>query len=186
MRIKDIIKAAALMLNRKEIIDFINGQTEGVSDETYEKVQSMVGLTNLVLNELSVSYLPMVKSKTFTTENGKIEYSKFEDMVIKICNVSLPTGEQIDFEVGAESLVVAHPKVIVEYNYIPPEYMVDEQVGYDETDIPCRVIAYGVMAELSIAEGKFDEAVTYHKRYVDSISQICLPKNTTIKARRWA
>ncbi len=186
MQIKDIIKAAALMLNRKEIVDYVDGKVSEVTSEVIDKVESMVGLTNLVLNELSGSYIPMVKTKMLTAENGEIEYSKIDDKVIKICSVRLASGEQIDFELGTESLIVAHSNVEVEFNYLPPEYTLTEEIGYKDKDIPVRVIAYGVMAELAICEGKFDEAVTYHKRYVDSLAQICLPKNSTVKARRWA
>jgi hypothetical protein len=186
MQIKDIIKAAALMLNRKEIVNYIDGKVSEVTSEVVDKVESMVGLTNLVLNELSVSYVPMVKTKILMAENGEIEYSKIDEKVIKICSVRLPKGEQIDFELGTESLIVAYSNVEVEFNYLPPEYTLTDEIGYKEKDISARVIAYGVMAELAICEGKFDEAVTYHKRYVDSLSQICLPKNSTVKARRWA
>ena len=174
------------MLNRKEIVDYVDGKVSEVTSEVIDKVESMVGLTNLVLNELSGSYIPMVKTKMLTAENGEIEYSKIDDKVIKICSVRLASGEQIDFELGTESLIVAHSNVEVEFNYLPPEYTLTEEIGYKDKDIPVRVIAYGVMAELAICEGKFDEAVTYHKRSVDSLAQICLPKNSTVKARRWA
>ena len=65
------------------------------------------------------------------------------------------------------------------------DYALSDTIGYTEKQVGKRILAYGLCAEFSIAEGRFNEAVTWHKRYVDALSEICLPENSYIKARRF-
>ena len=75
-------------------------------------------------------------------------------------------------------------KVLVEYEYAPDKVGLDDEICYMEKDVPVRVIAYGVAAEYCITEGDFDQAVMWHKRYTDAISDICVPKNTRAAKRK--
>ena len=186
MQIKDIIKMAALMSNRKEIIDYIDGNTQNVGVETPTQVDNMVGLTNLVINELATTYIPMVKTKTVNSVGGKIYYSRLDDKILKIRSVFLNDGTSVNFTQMPEYILLNHLTVTVEYEYSPPTYLIDQEIGYAEKDVPARVIAYGLLAELAISEGRFDDAVTFHKRYVSSIELLCLPKNSMIRKRSWA
>ena len=95
-------------------------------------------------------------------------------------------GNAMDFTQTHEYMVVQNLQVVVEYEYCPPTYQLDEQIGYAEKDVPARVIAYGLMAEFALCEGRFDEAITHHKRYVDNLATLCCPKNANIKKRSWA
>ena len=75
MSIKEILKNAALLLGRDNVIDYCNGVT--VNDDTLRTVNNMTGLINLVLSELACTYIPMVKRETVRTSNVKIYYKDF-------------------------------------------------------------------------------------------------------------
>ncbi len=185
MQIKEVIKIAALMLNRKEIIDYVDGDTENVGVEVVNLVDIMTGLTNLVINELACSYIPMMKSDTLKTEKGKIYYDKLSEKVIKICSVFSDSGKLIEFTQTPEYLAVDSSIVTVNYEYSPHNYSFDEEIGYTERDISSRVLAYGLMAELALCEGRFEEGVAQQKRFVDCVCELCVPKSVTIKKRSW-
>ncbi|MBE5736803.1 MAG: hypothetical protein E7348_00175 [Clostridiales bacterium] len=185
MQIKDIIKMAALMINRKEIIDYLDGNVQNVGVETSTQVDSMVGLANLVINELATTYIPMIKTKSISSVGGKIYYSRLEDKILKIRSVYLKDGTSVNFTQMPEYILLNHVTVDVEYEYSPPTYSIDQEIGYMEKDVPARVIAYGLLAELAISEGRLDDAVAFHKRYAASVELLCLPKNSKIKQRSW-
>ena len=75
--------------------------------------------------------------------------------------------------------------LVVEYQYSPTNYALEDEIGYTEKDISSRVIAYGVASEVCIIEGEFEQAVMHHKRYVDEIALLTMPKNAMIKQRSW-
>lgn len=187
MQIKDIIKIAALMINRKEIIDYIDEiNSDKIGVETPSLVENMIGLSNLVINELATTYIPMVKTKKVNSEKGRIYYSNLGDKVLKIRSVYLDDGKSLDFTLMPEYILINHATVYVEYEYSPPTYLIEQEIGFTEKDVPARVLAYGLLSELAISEGRFDDAVAFHKRYVNSIELLCVPKNSMIKQRSWA
>jgi len=185
MNIKEILKITAVLLNRENVIGYLNGNVNSISNETLVTVNNMTSLANLVINELSTTYIPMVKIEKVNSSAGKVEHKQLSERVLKIINVYDQSMNNCSFTVTAEYLKVNKSVVNVEYEYLPSNYGLDDEIGYNEKDVSPRVLAYGVCAEFSISEGRFDEAVLWHKRYVDAVSEICLPKNTTLKQRSW-
>ena len=185
MQIKEIIKIAAIMLDRKEIVDYLDGKTQSVSQEITNQINTMVELTNLVIDELARSFVPMVKIKEVNANGRKIYYSTLGDKIIKIKAVYSNDDSPISFNIKPEYVEVDEPIVKVEYEYLPSKYSLEEQTGYTEKDISSRVLAYGLLAELGIVEGRFDEATASHDRYVEGVKAVRFPKNNTIKRRGW-
>ena len=218
MRLKEIIKNTAIMVNVPDVVRYVdeecalndewadgmeyedqwiveewwndgyyNDGTE-ISAETYEKLNIFVNLTNLVINELACTYVPMVIEEQLSFVNGKAFYKDFSKKAVKILGVKDMSGVELEFVDKAEYLQVpfsVNQTLIVEYQYSPDNYYILDKIGYTEKDISARVIAYGVASEYFINQGNFEQAVIYHKRYVDEISLLTLPKNSKIKQRRW-
>lgn len=218
MRLKEIIKNTAIMVNVPDVLRYVdeecalsdewadgmeyedqwiveewwndgyyNDGTE-ISAETYEKLNIFVNLTNLVINELACTYVPMVIEEQLSFVNGKAFYKDFSKKAVKILGVKDMSGVELEFVDKAEYLQVpfsVNQTLIVEYQYSPDNYSILDKIGYTEKDISARVIAYGVASEYFINQGNFEQAVIYHKRYVDEISLLTLPKNSKIKQRRW-
>ena len=184
MTIKDVLKITALMIGRGDVIKYLNDdQTASVGVDTVDSVNVLVGLANLVINELSCTYIPMVKLETVSVESGKIYYGNLSEKVLHVREVYSSLGTPVSYTETAKYIAVDLNKVDVEYEYAPKTLGIDEQTGYEEKDVPARVLSYGVAAEFAISEGRFDDAVTFHKRYVDALSEILVPKNVTVKKR---
>ena len=109
---------------------------------------------------------------------------------VKILGVYDLSGCAVDFDDKTEYILVnsvlsCSQTLVVKYQYSPNNYSLTDEIGYSEMQISARAIAYGVASEVCISEGDFDQAVMHHKRYVDEIALITMPKNTTIKQRSW-
>lgn len=186
MKLKDVIKITALLIGRTDVCDYLKGLSENAEPETLKTVDAMVTLANLVINELATTYVPLVKRESVRVSDGKVYYDDFSEKILKIRKVYGADGIELDFKTAPEYLsVCGYSAVSVEYEYTPHNRGIDEETGYEEGQLPERVLSYGVAAEYFVSVGRFEEAVTWHKRYVDALSALLLPKNRIIKKRCW-
>ena len=181
MTIKDVVKITALMTGRNDIVDYLNGKQTGA--DAADSVSTLEGLTNLVVNELSCTYIPLVKVESVIVTLGKVYFSSLMEKVLHVKGVYSPQGKAVPYTQTAKYLSVDLMNVDIEYEYVPKTLKLEDEIGYEEKDVPSRVLAYGVAAEFAISERRFDEAVTYHKRYVDALEEMLTPKNLMIKKR---
>ena len=185
MTVKEIIKLTATLLSREDVKRYANGEVFSPDSDTKKAVDILVELLNLVINELSLSYVPMVKSESINVAFGKVNYSSLKERALRIIDVLDANGQSLDFCQKAEHFETSDTAKIVKYSYIPNNYSFEEQIGYSEKDIPVRCLAYGLSAEFCLTEGEFDQAVLFHGRYIDALKEICLPKNGVCKKRSW-
>ncbi len=183
MKIKDIVRNSALMLGKSDVISFLDGGSAGA--DTLESVNLLTNLCSLVIDELSSTYIPLIKKEIVSFSNGKYSLSQFREKIIKIIAVYNLDGEKVDFSLDDNYVCANVVKCSVEYQYAPKNYGLEETIGYEEKDLSISALAYGVAAEYSITQGLFEQAVMYHKRFVDTIAEFCVPKNKMIKTRSW-
>lgn len=185
MKVKEVIRTVALLLNREDVIEYLDSGVAQEGSDTVKTVNVLVELLNLVVSELSSTYIPAVKSERVSLYNGKVNYSVLSEQVLKILHVIDDNGKEIDFTQYNEFFTFGCPSATVEYEYLPKVVGIDDELCYSESKIEKRVLSYGTLAEYAITEGEFDEAVMWHKRYVDGVEAICLPQNKKVKRRRW-
>ncbi len=184
MKIRDIVRNSALMLGRSDVVKYLD-ETNDASVETLETVNLLTSLCTLVIDELSATYIPLIKKETMSSLNDKYAYNQFNEKVVKIIAVYDTDGKKVDYTQDNFYVYVNKNKCVIEYQYAPKNYGLEDKIGYSEKDISVSALAYGVVAEYCITQGQFEQAVMHHKRYVDSIAEICMPKNKRIKARSW-
>ena len=184
MKIRDIVRNSALILGKSDVIEYLDRATD-IGVDTLETVNLLTNLCTLVIDELSATYIPLIRKETVTFGNGKHALNQFRDKVVKVIAVYDMSGEKVDFSLDAYYVWANVSKCIVEYQYAPKNYGLDDNIGYEEKDISVSALAYGVVAEYCITQGQFEQAVMHHKRYVDLVAEICVPKNKKIKARSW-
>ena len=184
MTIKEIIKITATIIGREDVVSYLDGNTETLSEDTKKTVEIMERLSNLVINELACSFIPM-KNLERVNSQGKVYYKNLSKNPLEILTVYDLDGNKLAFSVASTFVKTPTQVVDVEYSFFPPEYSLDDQVGYSEKEVPSRVLAYGLASEYAITQGCFKDAVMWHKRYVDSVAEICSPKNSFVKERKW-
>ncbi len=185
MTVKEIIKNSATQIGREDIVGFLSDNQADVSEQTLGAVNVMVRLLNLVINELACSYVPMITVERRNATNGKLLLSQLSKSPREIINAYDTNGNPCLKEVTYSFIKVSADTVDVEYAYFPQTVTLNDNVGYEEKDIPSRVLAYGLCAEYAVSQGCFKDAVCWHDRYADAIAELCSPKNAKIKRREW-
>ena len=186
MSIKEIIKITATVIGREDVVEYLEGKVQTPSQEVVDTVEVMVRLANLVINELACSFIPMKKVEKVVVKDGKVYYKDLSYNPLVILNAYDKNENELSFLVKNTHVELDSYTAEIEYSFVPPNYTLDQEIGYQEKDISARVLAYGLCAEYAITQGCFKDAVMWHKRYEDSVYQACAPKNSTIKERRWA
>ena len=218
MQLKDIVKKTGAIIKNTDIIRYVDEECKmedywleeqeyedqwiieewwkdgyyddgtKISTGTYEALNLIITLINLVLNELACTYFPMVIEEKINFSNKKAFYKDFSKKAVKILEVSDQYGCSLEFVDKTEYVYVPatiNQTLTIKYQYVPDNYGIMDKIGYTEKDISARVIAYGVASEYYISQGDFELAVIYHKRYLDEISFLTKPKNAKIKQRSW-
>lgn len=186
MTVKEVLKTTATLLGREDVSGYLNDPMVEVGDDTLSALNILVGLVNLVVSELSGTYIPLVKTETVPVENGRVYFTALSETALKIQRVFSGAGKQIDYGYHPEYIIVdGENQVIVEYEYQPSNLGLEDSVGYNERQVSKRVIAYATAAEFCLTEGSFDKAVLWHERYCEEIKAICFPVNSKIKQRSW-
>lgn len=186
MTVKDVLKTTALVLGREDVCNYLENPSTDVGEDTLSTINVLVRLLNLVVSELSGTYIPLAKTEDITPIDNKIYFSELSENALKIKKVLSPLGKEIAFSFYPEYIVVnSGSTVSVQYEYLPANLDLEDKVGYSESQVPKRVLAYGTAAEFSITEGSFSKAVMWHERYVEEIKSICFSGNSQIKQRSW-
>ena len=183
MTIKDILKATCAMVGREDVLDYLNGNTSTTGEDTLDTVNIMTALANLVIGELAGTFIPMVKRESVVVSDRKVRYADLAERCLRVLAVYNANGEKVYYKHTPEYIVVDESTVTIEYEYNPPNYDLNSEIGYREEDISTATLSYGLAAEFSISRGSFDEAVMWHERYVDSVSAKRKLKNSTLKSR---
>ena len=184
MTVKDVIKITATLLGREKVLEYLSSENPDSFDaQTLCQVDVMTRCLNIVINELACTYVPMTIRETVETKQGKVYFSDLKETLLKIRSITGENGKQLTYKLSAEYIVVDSARVDIEYDFVPCNYGITDVIGYKESQIPVRILAYGTCAEFCLTERAFDDAVVFHKKYMDGIAEICSPKNVKIRAR---
>lgn len=181
MTVKDIIKLTAVLLGRENIV--LYNHDDKADSNTLYQVDVLTRCTNLVVNELASTYVPMIKREQVNSNGGKVNFSELSENALKILKVYDVNGNELECKFHPEYLQANKSVGEILYRYIPSNYGYTDIMGYKETEVPARIIAYGVTAEYCLTERMFEDACAWHKKYMDGIAEICSPKNVTLKKR---
>ena len=185
MKIKDIAKAVCTYLNKTEIIEYLDGTVLEPTQDVLTQVDILTRLTNLVINELACSYVPMTTLEKVTVRNGKIKIASLSKQALKINSVRDLNGNGLIFSAQGEYITTYGDAVEVEYTYLPENYGLEDQIGYLEAEVSLAVLSFGVCAEYCLTEWRFEEAVMWRERYVTALKTFTLPENKMMKGRDW-
>ena len=189
MTVGDVLKNVGILIGRPDVTDFFGDQAN-MGYETYQDIVFLTKIVGLVVSELSSTYMPIIKKEEVTFYGGQCSYYDLEKKVVEIVDVCDYLGNKIAFKQHAEYIELEgeYPEEImltISYQFVPDDYYEESEIGYDEKDIPARVIAYGVAAEYCINQTRFEEAVMHHNRYMLALQELKGIKNRKVKARSW-
>lgn len=183
MTVKDIVKVQAMLVGREDVVDYLSGKTDNPDTATLATVDLMTRCINLTISELASTYIPMVER--FVSQGTEIFFSDLTDNILEILSVTDSFGNRKKYKFSPEKISGLNKGDVLEYSFLPPNYGLDERVGFSESKVPIRLLAYAGASEYCLTERAFDESVMWRNRYVSELSELIKPKNCEIKARRW-
>ena len=185
MTIKDVAKSVATYLNKTDLLEYLSDKSSSPSTDTLICVDVLTRLTNLVVNELSTTYVPLKEKEEIICVDKKFMIENLNKKALKILKVLDKNGNELFFKINGDSVITNSDIVEVEYSYLPDNIGLDEEIGFDESEVSLSVLSFGVCAEYCLTEWRFDEAVMWRERYSDGLRKFVIPKNATIKGRTW-
>ncbi len=185
MTVKEIILAAARELAIGEDVEaFLSGTSTDV--ETEKTANTLLHCFNLVEAEVALDYLPLLAEEELESDTGAIYYASFSREAARVLGVRDEWGNEIPFTIFPEYLKTQPSKVLVRYTYLPKEKAFESKSDFT-LNASVRLLSYGVAAEYALANGLFEEAAVWDKKYKDAIkAAYCSKPPRRIRSRRWA
>ena len=185
MTVKEILLAAACQLAiGEEVGAYLLGTS--TDSEAEAKATALLRCFNLVENEVALDYLPLLAEEEMESDTGVINYSALSREAARVLGVWDEWGNKLPFTLFPEYLKTQPQKVRVRYTYLPKEKSFDDESDFT-LHASVRLLSYGVAAEYALANGLFEEAAVWDKKYKDSIKAAYSAKPPRrIRSRRWA
>lgn len=183
MSIKEMIKLTATIIGRNDVKLYVDDANSALLEDTVLLTENLLALSNLVIKELSATFIPMYKKEKVTAKNFRVRYDELSETAVEIKNVYDLDGDKISFSQTPEYISVRNSQVIVEYECVPKDYSLGDEIGYEESDVPLIVLAHGLASEYYVNTGRFEQAVMWHERYVDGVNSLRKTKNVNLKRR---
>ncbi|MBQ0099039.1 MAG: hypothetical protein KBS91_00630 [Firmicutes bacterium] len=185
MKLKEIVKITAMYLGRNDVISYLDSTNGTANANVLELINNLTRCANLVINELALSYIPMYKEENVNVLNNKINYSSLDENVTEIVAVYDEYGNDVHYVVYPEYIECNVSSVKVRYKYLPSNYGLNDDIGYSESQISSRIIAYGTASEYCLLSREYQESLMWRNRFNDGVSCVLMPKNGIIKNRRF-
>ncbi len=186
MTVKSILKLVSSLLNRKDMLSYLNGNTSSVDGKVVEDVNTLVDCYNVVAEEISTYYNKFSYTQRLTVAKGVLKYSQFTYNPVKILSVKDIEGKNVKCTILPTELKTDARVIVVEYTYVPVKRSLDENSDFKNTPIRESAIAYGVATEFCLIKGSYEEAATWHDKYTGAIKNALSVKSVNkVKGRVW-
>ena len=180
--VKDAILTASTELG---FVDKVEAYFNGTSQEAEAEVEALLRCFQLVENELALDYLPLYAEEEVETETGAVPYSAFSRAVVRVVKVTDEWGNEAPFTLFPEYLKTQGGKWKIRYAYSPEKKTLDGESDY-HLHVSARLLAYGMATEYALAQGMFEEASVWDKKYKDAITATYRANPCrVIRSRRW-
>jgi len=184
MKLYDILVTSAILLGKNDAIEYLGATSQNKDFETLVTVDNLTRAANIVISELAFTYIPMIKEERVQVENGKIKFEDLSEKILDLIGV-YESEKAIKYKLRSDRIEVDATTVTVKYSYLPSNYDVHDEIGYKESEVSARILAYGVNSEYLLIEHAFEESLMWRDRYTKALERLVLPKSTKIKGRAW-
>lgn len=166
MKVEDAIILALDFCHEDGVASLLRQEDSTLTDEEQDKVDAMTRCFNLVYEEISSQYLPVIITETKKSSDGKVLYSDLSQKVLDVIEVKNGHGKKIKFRKFDSYIFALANEMIISYKTLPP---ILTQSSEFYSTLPERVFAYGMAREFFYLQGAGDEAEVYDNRFKDSL-----------------
>ncbi len=188
MQVKEILELACVFLGMDEVLEdeYFTGNPEGGDDSTEKEISKLLKCLNLIVNEISSDYLPLLTEEDVVFNDEKLYYTELDKTILEVFSLKDFNGRAISFKTFPEYISANVQNALLTYSFQPQELEQDDVIIYYGGKIPPRVYAYGVAMEYLFISSQSDEAHIWEKRYKDCLCEIVRKKSETkLPSRRW-
>lgn len=192
MEIKEILKTSILFLNKTELLQdiyFVENTNSFSDTENQKQINLLVDCLNLVYQEITTEYFPLVCEEEVVLEDGKLEYTKLSKTLNSIISAKTNNGYKIKFSVFPDhaKFETSSNKVKVKYSYERDDITIDDiDIETFGGKISKRLLAYGIAMEYCFISSLSDEALIWENRYKDCLKNMLRKRHDiTLPKRRW-
>ncbi len=185
MLVSDIVKTALCLVGRKDAADAIDSDDYEDDRELSHAVKAMLHCFNAAEDELARAYFPLTCEESFTPVQGKIYYTSFGRMPVRILSVT--RGKRaVAYNICPEYLEMEGGEATVKYAYCPQKKQLSDDSDFDGYPVGERMLGYGAASEYCLIEGAYEEAENWEARYRAEIERFRPYKKVRpIPARAW-
>lgn len=182
MKVKDIILSAATRLG---ISDGVSAYYENGDGTCEREAELLLSCYNSVEAELALDYLPLHAEEVLRTTTGALQFSVFSHSPVRILSIKNEKGENVEYSIYPKYVKTGAGTYTITYTYTPEKKTIDEE-GEFGISMPEQLLLYGVLAEYCMAEGMFEDASAWDKKYKDAIETVYkIGTCTRLQSRRW-
>ncbi len=186
MTVKEILITASTLLERGDIKTYFQGGAVDDYTRVEEDANLLLDCYNLVEEQISTDYYRLKHTQSFTVSNGVIECKEFKYNPLAILKVLDKFKNNVDLEIKPDGIYTSLKYVEVTYSYLPSKKQIDGVSEFELTPISPRILAYGTVTEFCLIKGMYEEAVTWHNKFINSLTTAMANKKVKkIKDRKW-
>lgn len=182
MKVKDIVLSAAQVLGIQEgVASYFDGSAETFKREG----ELLLACFNAVECGLALEYLPLYAEDELLTPTKRLEFSSFTYAPVRILNVADQKGNAVAYTLYPKYLNAQVGRLKVTYTYTPDKKDIDGESDFSLL-VADTLFVYGVLAEYCMAEGRFEEASEWDKKYKEAIESVIRTRSCKrLSSRRW-
>ena len=182
MEVKKIVYSAAKILGMSEEVRLYF--EESITDNQRE-AEMLLQCFNIVQQDLALDYFPLTAEDTLFSFSGRLEFSNMTHSPVRILGLKDGNGKELEYSLFPTYLQAQIGPLTVTYTYTPEDKGINEQCE-------CGTLAselmflYGTLAQYTLVQGLFEEAVVWDKKYKKAIEDAySMQTSKRLKSRRW-
>lgn len=155
------------------------------SEQVVEKINKLLKCFNLVYQDLTRDYMPLITEEVVNFENEKFDYKNLSKVLRDIVKIE-DQNQAIPFRCFPTFVKASASKANIVYSYQPDELFVFSEIDDFAGKIDERTLAYGVVMEYCFLSSLSDEATIWENRYISCLQSALKKKsNIIMPKRRW-
>ncbi len=188
MKAKEIIKNVCVYLGKEEILNsnlFEEGGTSLTNQENLE-IGKMVNCINLVTEEIATEYIPLLRQKEMTLQNGQIEVFEIDPNIHEIVSIKSKFGRELKYKLINNKVICFATNVVVTYKAHPTKITLESEAETFGGKLSARILAYGVASEFCFLEMLYEDATIWENRFKNALFVNARKKGELkLKKRGW-
>ena len=188
MQVKEIFKIVCSLLGKEELLDssYFDPNGNELTDDLSADLNKMLWCLDSVIEEISLSYLPLLKEKEVTFNNGKVTVSDIDQNIFGIIGIKTKTGRNLKYKYINNEIVCLTNSAIVTYKVHPEQTTLNGTAEDFSGRLTARILAYGVASEYCYLDMLYDDATIWENRFKNALFYISEKKGELkLKQRGW-